>query len=103
MAAVKRLLDEAELPWGVQPPSRERATLAHIIRAHETGPQVANVLLEQDAELIVHAVNNLPDYEAAVDALEALTRTESLSVDETFDRIARGHEALDRLRPRVPA
>ena len=73
MSDVQRLLDEAsELPWGAEWPQKERATLAYIIRERETGPQVANVLLADDANLIVHAVNRLPDYEAAVDALERL-------------------------------
>jgi hypothetical protein len=56
----RRLLDEAStLPWSIEWPQKERATLAYIIRERETGPQIGNVLLEEDARLIVYAVNFL--------------------------------------------
>jgi hypothetical protein len=74
MTDVKRLLDEASpIPWSQpHPPTIEAATIRHIIREHGNGPQIANTILAEDAALIVHAVNHLPDYEAAVDALERL-------------------------------
>jgi hypothetical protein len=60
---MQKLLDEASpLPWASEAPSKERATIHHIIRERGTGPQVANVLLKEDAALIVAAINALPKW-----------------------------------------
>ena len=73
MTDVKRLLDGADLPWhhlggGEQWQRR--------IYAPTDGVNLATTWWDGNphptAELIVHAVNRLPDYEAAVDALRRL-------------------------------
>lgn len=96
MTDVKRLLDEASpLPWGVESPQKERATLAYIIRERETGPQVANALLAEDAELIAYAVNRLPDHEALRKAAEITSRYWGYSAPHYVTDM---RAALDRLR-----
>jgi hypothetical protein len=67
----------SEGPWGSEPPSRERATIHHIIRERVTGPQVANVLLDEDAAYIAlaspdHILALLDDSKALRAALERI-------------------------------
>ena len=72
MSNVKRLLDEATpLPWGL---GRSSGPPHYVAKGPKGG---GNVLCQvfgskDNADLIVHAVNHLPEYEAAVDALEGL-------------------------------
>lgn len=67
MTDVKKLLAEATpLPWESVHPQEMRWDAATILPSG-TPTNYA------DAALIVHAVNHLPDYEAAVDALEAIS------------------------------
>jgi hypothetical protein len=71
MSDVKRLLDEATpLPWTTHGP-----TLADFGSYHTIyGPhwKVGEIRDYTDTKLVLHAVNHLPEYEAAVDAIEAL-------------------------------
>ncbi|MDP2622293.1 MAG: hypothetical protein Q8Q29_00645 [Actinomycetota bacterium] len=68
--ALCRLSEAAsEGPWAAEPPSREKATLAWLIRERQTGPQVGNVLLAEDAAFIVAAVNYVRDRLAAKDGV----------------------------------
>lgn len=53
---------------------------------------------EADADLIVYAVNRLPDYEAAVDALESLLDL-NLGADNASTRVREARTTLRRLRP----
>lgn len=79
---VKRLLDEATpLPWTIfehplghivaSPPKPNGKRDKVVLTPGMTPEDVAKA----DTALIVHAVNRLPDYEAAVDALERLVTT----------------------------
>lgn len=81
MTDVKRLLDEATpLPWAYRlmklpAPKRQWCVVRaddHDGKTYLTFMSEDSVGAEQDAALIVYAVNRLPDYEAAVDALERL-------------------------------
>ena len=78
MTEVKRLLAEATpLPWDRSRPVPER---------------------EADAALIVHAVNRLPDYEAAVEALERVVNVWTGSRRFMPNAVADARAALARLR-----
>ena len=74
MSEAKRLLDEATpLPWEVGKPSLFPAGRARLIwNGRELFATSWRAKDTEDAALIVHAVNRLPDYEAAVNALERL-------------------------------
>lgn len=87
MTDVKRLLDEATpLPWYWEPRSEvlrcrigaeghRRGVGDYAFLSVEEWPDAPEPLDEQaNAALIVYAVNHLPDYEAAVDALETIER-----------------------------
>ncbi len=111
MSDVKQLLAEATpLPWRLSgrdvhwerdPSISERSGLGYEI----DGPPEASLRGQfekyADAALIVAAVNRLPDYEAAVDALERVVNAKY--TDELSDAISGCHAALDRLRESVPA
>lgn len=87
---LRRLAEQATPgPWGDEWPQRERATLAHIIREHNDGPQVANVLLEEDAAYIAAA------NPAAILALLSERQ-------ENQRRIAELEEGLRRLNDAIP-
>ena len=69
MSDVKRLLDEATpLPWEVGKPSLFPAGRARLTwNGHELFATSWRAKDTQDADLIVHAVNRLPDYERLAD------------------------------------
>jgi hypothetical protein len=108
---VKRLLDEATpRPWwelatgsegfSILPPTGVRGSIARLTNQSFYQDQI-------NAQLIVYAVNRLPDYEAAVDALERLERIIApLRIASEYDGIAsalsQARAALARLREGVP-
>lgn len=101
MTDVKRLLDEATpLPWKATRKNHWSWIGADDgVPAHQTA--VCTDARKPDAALIVYAVNRLPDYEAAVDALERL-----VAFDEdpgNLDALDEARAVLRRLRPEVPA
>jgi hypothetical protein len=88
MTSAKELLDAATpLPW-----SRGMFTVPD-------GPG-----WDSDAALIVYAVNHLPDYEAAVEALERMLAAADTGTRLWMQRILDEENAdLRRLRDEVPA
>lgn len=68
MSEARKLLDAATpLPWQV-----DGRAMVHRWFAKNDDGQYVYTDEPQNAALIVHTVNRLPDYEAAVDALERL-------------------------------
>ena len=121
MSEIQKLLDAATpLPWSHRPNHKPY----HIVvfggrAAHREGHTTADIE-RANAALIVHAVNSLPDYEAAVDALDwlesATTRYNAEvarapinysqedaehAFAKQLDAIENAREALRRLRPRA--
>lgn len=96
MTDVKRLLDEATpLPWEMDHPE-DGVFRIRSGQVRAVDRLVSIDMLRENAALIVHAVNSLPDYEAAVDALAVL-----LDEDEDDDPAATrqaAREVLSRLR-----
>ena len=91
MTDVKRLLDEATpLPWAVH----DGAILT--MRPDDS----REIEHDNDLALIVHAVNHLPAYEAAVDALEWFVQFHSGHVlpPELTNAMRDAGAALRRLR-----
>jgi len=93
MSEAQRLLEQATpLPWvqGADDINGE-------VDGYEDFPVISTTwATKEDAALIVYAVNRLPDYEAAVDALEELLPTvPHLIVPEAA---VRARAALRRLR-----
>ena len=80
MSGASELLEQATpLPWPNQ--------------------RISGFFDHSDAALIVYAVNRLPDYEAAVEALERLVA----SVEPGTPHAGNARAALARLRDEVPA
>lgn len=106
MTDVKRLLEQATpLPWRVR-----RSIHGDGYRHVQIGKDESYTTLDlepADARLIVTAVNRLPDYEAAVDALArvigAIDREaisfEDESMRQSMIEIHEARSALRRLRP----
>lgn len=128
MTDVKRLLEQATpLPWRISPgpevdptdwvifggPPGADAIWVTNLEEPLTGwatnstafppARVAMQGMEANAELIVYAVNRLPDYEAAVDALHAIYSGEIGFKNPHHPDIAKAREVLRRLREQVPA
>ena len=73
MTDVKRLLDEATpLPWMWLIDTHEPPRVFLTNDPKDEQEPIVEGIREPDAALIEYAVNRLPDYEAAVDALERL-------------------------------
>ncbi len=121
MTDVKRLLDEATpLPWRVRDAINERGRIEAVLVAAPTDVRRDGIVADTgefpdrqakpDARLIEHAVNHLPDYEAAVDALAAVAWNQSdgpcwcdhniggTEVTKHGDRCQKASTALRRLR-----
>jgi hypothetical protein len=105
MTDVKRLLDEATpLPWEAHSPYEPDGDYCWISSrkgGHVTGAD-ASLRVIADHHLIVYAVNRLPDYEAAVDALDEFVRWwdgEDIDLKDAHE----AREVLARLREGVPA
>jgi len=100
VSEAKRLLEQATpLPWRVKSQS------GTFRRAIEGGPNRGWVVGEirnfHDAALVEEAVNRLPDYEAAVDALESvlgLIEREHTLFDDGTPVLFPARAALRRLR-----
>lgn len=136
MSDVKRLLDEATpLPWRecLHLTDKNRCTCGffgeissipadvmvaqmgpcQFVHRHEEGcggdmvPVAPEPARKANGQLIVYAVNRLPDYEAAVDALERLVRLHDAApaaLDVEFrGALTVADAALARLREPVPA
>jgi len=113
MTTVKELLDAATpLPWTVSPHPNPGFGVNIESELPDVDGQLAMYVTPPDAALIVYAVNRLPDYEAAVEALGRLVATsERIGGGGTngewwlpFQRsIREGRAALARLREQVPA
>ena len=116
---VKRLLDEATpLPWGIDYESPKTivahdGTGAFVMRLGDARVFSYAVQMGKNVDLALYAVNALPDYEAAVDALVVLHDAAYEALDLTTDdgshmadlEAARldASAALRRLRGKVPA
>jgi hypothetical protein len=105
MSDVKRLLEEATpLPW--KPFADKRHPVEGRVGCVATAPNGATAVCYgtngTDAALIVYAVNRLPDYEAAVEALERCLESWDYGDFDRADYEA-GRAALARLREQVPA
>jgi hypothetical protein len=80
MSDVKQLLEQATpLPWRTILPGDTGWKARRYFRCVAFSTKrdedyTTSPLIPADARLIVHAVNHLPDYEAAVDALERIAR-----------------------------
>jgi GTPase SAR1 family protein len=103
MNDAKRLIEEATpLPW------RQYET-HQIVSVSDTGEPddlgaVADCYESPDAALIVYAVNRLPDYEAAVEALDELLHVVDIGdLDRLPEVEAAAYAAVNRLREQVPA
>ena len=107
MTDVKRLLEGADLPWWT---SKTETEHSRRIYAPTDGVNLATTWWDGNphptADLIVHAVNTLPAYEAAVEALERLVAalepatihwTDPVPADAPF-ALNEAREALRRVR-----
>lgn len=116
MTNVKRLMDEATTgPWITQHVPDKAYSGDWYIWGAPSAVSVGDVINEADARLIVHAVNALPDYEAAVNALERLIVAaayysayvapfeQAVGAPSLDDAVADSRAALRRLREGVPA
>lgn len=90
---VKKLLAEATpLPWDIAP----GRYVGWIAESGDDG-WVGFAYRKPDRDLVMHAVNRLPDYEAAVEALEGLLDLiDSWEVDgeRTDEQYVEAHAAL---------
>jgi hypothetical protein len=112
MTDVKALLEQATpLPWAVgKSVSHDGHNLYEPASSGDITSPDAH-LSQPDAALIVYAVNHLPDYEAAVEALEVIAKEDALleANPDAFDGHAARYMqsvarfALARLREKVPA
>ena len=115
MSEAQRLLEQATpLPWsGVlmlwgangEPGGEGHVLTPFVCSACERRGAPCLSGTEANQSLIVHAVNRLPDYEAAVDALAGLVDTNWPGASEGSDgpAVDAALAALRRLRPAVPA
>lgn len=114
MTDAKRLLEQATpLPWMAEQPDTE-SPLWLFAAAREGNTALAHFGVcrggpvdsrdTADARLILHAVNRLPDYEAALDALEALLATSATYRHPDAPLVLhQARAALACLRDEVPA
>lgn len=103
MTDVKRLLEAATpLPWHKDLDYFYDGNREQIGHTGECGAAWGHKPWGANARLILYAVNRLPDYEAAVDALERLVMVETEwpaeDYGERLDAIQQGKAALARLR-----
>jgi hypothetical protein len=92
MSDAKRLLEEAPpLPWTVVRYEHGGG------RMHVDRRLLVDLYDEPSRELVVYAVNRLPDYEAAVEALDDLIH------HFRPEAVENGLAALARVREQVPA
>ena len=110
MTDVKRLLEAATpLPWsvwdaprpGIEGGDGPEAASVVVYGEHE---EMEGVSTLENAALIVYAVNRLPDYEAAVDALERMVASCEMGFFDGIERpdndpaLVDARAALARLR-----